>query len=377
MNIRITCSSCGLEIPYQSGNWRCPRCSSTLKIDYVVSESGFRKEKLSGRSLTMWRYRELIPIRSENIISLGEGYTKIVKAGFLEEPHVNFKLDYLSPSGSFKDRGSSVAITHAKEIGAEAIVEDSSGNAGSSISLYSSAAGLKSRIYVPKDAPENKRDFMRLFGAEVMETQSREKAFQLAVSFLSEGEYYVGHLWNPFYIEGMKTMAFECVEQLNWSSPDYVITPVASGTLLLGLYKGFNEFMDLGLTDKVPVIIGVQAEGYAPIYESFTGVKMKWAGKSLLADALRVCNPPRLREIVDALRRSGGKMIVVNDGEILESLKIGFKKGFFIEPSSATAIAAYKRFLEEGFFRKGEKILIPLTGSGFKAMDKLRTLKLT
>lgn len=374
MKTRIKCPKCGLEVPYDSKVWRCPRCSSALKIDYEVLESGFKKEKLITRCSTMWRYKELIPIKDRNVISLGEGFTGLMRAKFVKDVYI--KMEYLSPSGSFKDRGSSVAITHAREVKAKNVVEDSSGNAGSSVALYSSAAHMKCKIYVPKDAPENKKSLIGLLGAEMIEAQSRGEAQRLATSLLNESEYYIGHLWNPFFIEGMKTIAFETAEQLNWGVPDYAIVPIASGSLLLGLHKGFRDLLEIGLTDSIPIMIGVQAEGFAPVYENLINSKVKWERKSLLADALRVSEPPRLNEIIDVLKKEKGEIVVVNDEDIIKSLMIAIKNGFFIEPSSATAIAAYQHLLSEGFFRRGEKILIPLTGSGFKAMEIFHMLKM-
>ncbi|RLG58515.1 threonine synthase, partial [Candidatus Geothermarchaeota archaeon] len=249
-------------MPFDSRSWSCPKCGAPLKIELNLDKIAFKKSSLVNRVRSIWRYKELIPVKTKDVVSLGEGFTKIIRRRVFGAL-TYLKLEYLSPSGSFKDRGSSVAVTHAREIGAKTLVEDSSGNAGSSVALYALSAGLKARIYVPKDAPENKRMIIRIFGAQVVECRSREEASSRAVHELRRDDYYIGHLWNPFFIEGMKTMAFEIAEQFKWERVDCIIAPIASGSLVLGLFKGFKELEVLGLINDLPSLVGVQAEGWA------------------------------------------------------------------------------------------------------------------
>jgi len=325
-----------------------------------------------GKGYGVWRYRDVIPIDTRNIVSLGEGWTPIVERR-VQGVNVIFKLEYLNPTGSFKDRGSTVVVTRALSLNVKSVAEDSSGNTGLSIAAYGSLAGLNVRVYVPSDIPESKKAMLELYGAKVILSGTRGDAARRVIEELGEDDYYIGHTWNPFFIEGTKTIAYEICEQLDWSLPDIVITPVASGTLLLGFYKGLMELYEAGLINSIPRIIGVQAEGYTPIYNSLYGRERK-GGKSSLADALRVPKPPRLHEIVSAIRRTGGDAIVVSDSEITIALGRLIRMGFLVEPSSATVLAALSKALNEGIIDKGERVLLPLTGSGLKMINKLYKL---
>jgi threonine synthase len=313
-------------------------------------------EKLPG----LWKFRKVLPFQ-EDPVSLGEGGTPLLGSN-ANGSGPFFKLEYLSPTGSFKDRGAAVSLTRAKAIGAGRVVEDSTGNAGIAASSYSARAGLKARIYVPRDAPMAKKVLIGACGAEVVETTDRREASARAVAELREGDLYIGHTWDPFYIEGMKTVAFEVFEY----NFDTVIVPVASGTLLVGIFKGFSELMEMGIIRTMPMICGVQGEGCAPVYEALHG-KLTGERNSSLADGLRIEDPPRKAEILDVLRRTGGDVFTVSDGEIASSLKELYAMGIIAEPTSATVHAAYVKNRRE----LPGKVLLPLTGSGMKTVDRL------
>lgn len=368
LEVSIVCLNCGAEYGYESFPWRCVNCESPLSVSFNSMGSGFKRSVLTHRVKNMWRYKELIPVKSSTPVSLSEGFTPIASKR-IDGVKVYFKLEYLSPSGSFKDRGSSVTITQALDSKAKRVTEDSSGNAGASIALYSSVAGLRARIYVPRDAPEGKKELIRLLGAEVVEAESREDAFRRAVEELKSGDRYVGHLWNPFFVEGVKTMAYESIEQLGWRVTDYLIAPMSGGSILLGFQRGLSEFDELGYVDGECTLIGVQAAGYSPIHDRIHG-EPEVRVRSVLADALRVLNPPRLKELIE-LFRGRNRVVVVGDEEIKVALKELIRMGFLVEPSSATAYSAFKKLVDEGFIKAGEEALIPLTGSGLKMIDKL------
>lgn len=309
-----------------------------------------------GRS-GVWRYSGALPF-SADPVTLGEGGTPLVRAKH-EGRELFLKLEYASPTGAFKDRGAAVSVTRAVAVGAGGIVEDSSGNAGVAASAYAARAGIRARIYVPEDAPKGKKLVMEALGAEVVECPTREGAASRSVSELADWEVYIGHAWDPFYLEGMKTAAFEVFEA--GVSPDVIITPVASGTLLLGLHKGYRELLDAGLIDRMPRICGVQGESCAPIYEEIHG-KLTGVAGSRLADGLRISNPPRKAEIVDAIRSTDGDVYTVSDPEIVSALRWLLGKGIIAEPTSATALAA---FLNNKCERVGTP-MIPITGAGMK-----------
>ncbi len=317
------------------------------------------------REYSIWRYKSMLPVNPAKKISLGEGLTPVVEARF-EETTVFMKLEYLNPTGSFKDRGASVAISHALEIGVRHVVEDSSGNAGAAVAAYAAAAGLKARIYIPQDVPPYKKRLISAFQAEIVEKPTRSAAAQAAVAELGKEDLYVGHLWNPCFIEGAKTIAFEFYEQLE-KPPNAIITPAAAGTLLLGLYKGYKELEELSLVDSTPRFYAVQAAEVAPLYEAVHG-KPPLPAASSLADGLRVSNPPRLKEMAHTITSTQGNVCAVDDGEILRALKLLYRKGFLVEPTSATALAALWKLKESGEISHGERILLILTGSGLKAI---------
>ncbi|MEJ5293004.1 MAG: pyridoxal-phosphate dependent enzyme [Candidatus Methanosuratincola sp.] len=312
-----------------------------------------------GRS-GMWRYSPWLPFSSRPV-TLGEGGTPLIKSE-VAGVEIIFKLEFVSPTGSFKDRGASMSVSRAAALGARTVVEDSTGNAGVAASAYAARAGIRSRIYVPADAPNAKKALMRATGAELVECRDRSEAAERAASELGTGDFYIGHAWDPFYIAGMETVAFEVYEQ--YGIPDSILVPVASGTLLLGLYRGFRELVACGIAGRIPRIFGVQGEDCAPIYQEIHGPAPKTFGSSL-ADGLRIASPPRKREILDAINSSGGDVFVVSDPEIARSLRCLMGMGIVAEPTSATALAP----LSKNAGSLGSAVLIPITGSGIKHPD--------
>ncbi|MDK2383593.1 MAG: pyridoxal-phosphate dependent enzyme [Candidatus Korarchaeota archaeon] len=365
MEYRLTCPRCGFTSEPEPRLTRCPRCGEPLIISLVSGEP-CRPE---GRGV--WRYRCMMPspLRTASPVSLGEGGTPMLRRS-LGGVEAWLKLEYLNPLGSFKDRGVSVVATLARLMGYEALVEDSSGNTGLSTAGYAAAAGMRARIYVPRDAPQGKKQLVRLLGASLVEADTRGDAARLAEEELRAGEYHVAHTWNPWFIEGTTTIAYEAAEDASWSVPDAVVAPVASGTLFLGIYYGFERMKMLGMVDAGPPrMIAVQALGTTPIYRELHGEEPQ--GSSSLVDALRVASPPRLREIAEIIRRTGGDVIIVGDGDVMRSLRELVRGGLVVEPTSAAAHAGLVKALGEGLVERGERILVPLTGTGFKTLDTL------
>ena len=359
---QLSCTRCDRNFPLETRHWRCPTCGGPFKMRSECPPASDFKSMLDGRERGLWRYRRCLPFL-EHPVTLGEGGTPILRRRD-RNAELLFKLEYCNPTGSFKDRGASVSMTRARAIGVSRVVEDSTGNAGIAASAYAAKAGIRARIYVPSDALPAKKALIRAFGAEVVECSSRKEAALRATSELAEGELYMGHAWDAFYIEGMKTVAFEIYE--SGFKGDSVILPVASGTLLLGLYKGFGELVEMGFLDKIPRIYAVQGEGCAPLYEALHG-ELSGDRRSQLADALKIEDPPRKEEILQAIKRTGGDAFTVSDPEIATATKELYGFGILAEPSSATAYEAYKKNREA----LGGRIIIPVTGTGLKAIDRL------
>ncbi|MEM1573746.1 MAG: pyridoxal-phosphate dependent enzyme [Candidatus Methanomethylicaceae archaeon] len=358
MVFKLFCKECGRDYPLNTNKWRCTSCKKPFNLITELPKCNRFDELIDKSKRGLWRYKSLIPF-SEDPVSLGEGGTPTIK---IKDERIILKLEYFSPTGSFKDRGASVSLSRAKWMGVRSIVEDSSGNAGIAAAAYAAKANIKARIYVPKDAPLAKRIIIHACGAEVVECESRRDASIKAVSELKENELYIGHTWDAFYIEGMKSIAFELFEE--GYIPDAVLIPVASGTLLLGLFKGFIELNEMGFLDRIPIFYAVQGEEYAPIYEAIHG-PIEGIRKSSLADGLRIEDPPRKSEILNVIKATSGDVFIVNDDEIIEALKELYRRGIVVEPTSATAYAAFKKT------RGMDNVLIPMTGTGIKTIDKL------
>ncbi len=318
----------------------------------------------------MWRYREAIPIRHDtSVLSLGEGFTP------LERIEVNggralIKVDYLFPTGSYKDRGATVLISKMKEWGAKKVVEDSSGNAGSAVAAYCAKAGIKCDIYVPHHTSPGKLVQIEAYGATVIKVEgSRERTAERAMMAAS-GNAYASHCWNPFFLHGTKTFAFEIWEQMGWRTPDTVVLPVGHGTLFLGSHIGFKELKEAGLIKKIPRLVAIQSASCAPLYQAF---KEGWQEirsiekRETVAEGIAIAEPVRGRQILEAIRETDGEILVVTEKEIMAALKAIGRKGHFIEPTSAATIAGLRQYLRRG---RREVVVSTLTGMGLKSATK-------
>ncbi len=338
----LRCPGCGQEVSPLSPINTCPRCGEPLFLE-VDSDEIVREGA-----------RSLVP-RSLKKVSLGEGETPLIERGeFL------LKLEFLNPTGSFKDRGASLTISRALLAGWGAVVEDSSGNAGIAVAAYAARAGIRARIYAPADAPQGKLRLIRAFGAEVVTAKTRDEAHRAALE--DKSGVYVGHVVEPLFIEGMKDVALELLR--SGERFDAIVVPVASGSLFLGLYKGFEELARLGLADGVPTMVPVEACGYVKLsgYLKTVELACEEGGKSLLADALRLTAVPRLRQIASMAARVSPYAIVVGDESIGRALRELYSMGLPVEPASAAVYAAAKYVARD----IGGRVVVPLTGSGLK-----------
>ncbi len=366
----IKCLRCGEKLSLKTWVWKHDVDGGTLLVKYRnIEKTGFSK-LLFREYMDIRRYANLLPITFRYLNTAPIGFTPIVSKRF-RGVNVFFKLEYLLPSGSFKDRGALISTAKAKELKVREVVEDSSGNAGIAFSLYSLLYNMKAHIFIPADTPSGKKALLKSLNAEVHEVRgSREEVNRVAIDFANTyGRAYVGHWWNPFFIEGVKTLAYEIHEQVGMDNIGSIIVPTSSGSLLLGMFKGIMELKIMGEISNIPKLIAVQASGYAKLcYELGYGMG---AEKSKLADGLRIVNPPRIGEMVSAIRETKGTCYYVTDEEIVEGLKKLWGMGFLIEPSSAVVYAALKKAISEKNIEKGENTVIVLTGSGTKMLEKI------
>ncbi|RLE73285.1 MAG: threonine synthase [Thermoprotei archaeon] len=369
-SFKLLCPKCGKEYSLKSKIWKCS-CGNFLDILTVIEESVDYFERIKNRIHSMWRYWELLPIDKKYLISIGEGWTPIIAKDY-RNITLYFKLDYLNPTGSFKDRGASALISHLTSIGINEIVEDSSGNAGAAIAAYSAAAGIKCRIYVPEKAPKAKILQIRSYGAEVVRVGGNREQVNKEALKAAEKSFYAGHLWNPFFTEGLKTIVYESFEQIG--GVDAVIIPVGSGGLALSICKGFKDLLSMGAIEEMPRIYGVQAEGFTAVYQILHPNYKTRKPEKILADGIAVPDPPRKHQIADEIKKTGGDIVVVNNEEIIRALNRLAKWGLFVEPTSATILSAFEKLRDKGILKPKEKVLMPLTGFGLKAADKLLNL---
>ena len=321
--------------------------------------------------MSLWRYREALPIDAEtDLVTLGEGMTPLIPLD-IDAPEHLVKLDYLCPTGSYKDRGASVLLTHLKALGVESVVEDSSGNAGAAIAAYSARAGIRCTIYCPESTSKGKLKQISAYGAELQLVPGNRMATTEAVKLAAETTCYASHNWHPFFLEGTKTLAYEIVEQLGWRAPTHVICPVGFGSIYLGLFIGFRELQAQGIIEDMPRLLGVQPDVCCPIYNAYLEkatsiLRMQQTGETL-AEGITAELPIRSDTVLEALRFTNGAFITVNDTDIKSGIKTLAIKGIYVEPTSAVVIKAYQKFQRENIIQKGDLTVSILTGIGLKA----------
>ena len=369
MSSQLICVNCSADYPISEPIWRCRQCGSLLDIQF---EPVIDPVKIRGRSSSLWRYREAIPIeRDESIVSFGEGFTPLLEVNFGGRP-VLVKQDYLFPTGSYKDRGASVLISKMKELGVGQCVEDSSGNAGCAVAAYCARAGIACDIYVPFDTALAKLAQIQLYGAGLVRIPGSREDTARAVMAAAEAHYYASHSWNPFFFQGTKTFAYEVCEQFGWKAPDVVILPAGNGTLVLGAWIGFEELRRAGIIERSPRLVAVQSENCAPLAKSWAQNLPEIPAiqkKDTLAEGIAIAEPIRGVQIVKAVRQSGGEFMTVSDPEIRSSIKNLARQGFYIEPTAAVAAAGVSKYLS--VHSQPELVVSVFTGSGLKTTEKM------
>jgi threonine synthase len=367
---KLFCPNCRRFYPIHAKIWRC-ECGSFLDLEF---KPRFVIKKILERDVTLWRYREALPIlRDENVLSMREGFTPLEEMDFNGHRGL-LKIDYLFPTGSYKDRGATVLISKMKELGIKKIIEDSSGNAGSALAAYCARARIGCEIYVPHATSSGKLVQIQAYGATLRRVDgSREKTAQRAMAAASR-ICYASHCWNPFFLHGTKTFAFEIWEQMGWKAPDVLVIPVGHGTLLLGAYIGFKELKEAGMVQRIPKLVGVQSALCGPLYRAF---KKGWretqpiVKRETIAEGIAIANPVRGRQILEAIRETDGMVLAVTEKEIEVAMKEMGRKGHFIEPTSAATIAGLKKYLKDFNNQNKQIVVSTLTGMGLKATGKI------
>lgn len=365
--MRLRCHRCRREQPFDATQYQCS-CGGILEI---VGGPAFRLTEVQEAEHSVWRYRSALPLpESAEAVTLGEGWTPLVEARWADRP-IDLKLESLNPTGSFKDRGAALLVAALKDAGVKQVVEDSSGNAGAALSAYAARAGLRATVYVPAHASPVKQQQIAVYGAAVIAVPgSRSAAADAVRDAVEQGAVYASHAYSPLYAHGMKTIAFELWEQCGWCAPGSIVVPVGHGGLLLGLDMGFDELMAAGLLERRPQIVGVQSRVCAPIARAWetgaTRVEPVQEGDTV-AEGVRIAAPPWGRQVLAAVRRSAGTVLTVSDGETIAAQKELAHLGFYVEPTSALAVAALNHLDGSGEYELRRPIVVILTGSGFKS----------
>jgi threonine synthase len=351
----LRCSRCGKTYP-ETFRLRCD-CGGTL----FVEREHFNFLGSLAPYLDVRRYINFLPLSGNILPPPVPAITPTVELQ-VDPVTAFFKLDYLQPSGSFKDRGTWVTVAKMMEEEIDEVVIDSSGNAALSMALYALPARIRVHAFVSYDARPEKTAFLQRLGAVVHFIDGdRMEVHGKAIEFAErEGITYVGHWLNPYFIEGTKLIAYEAYEQVD--VPDYAFAPTGSGTLLLGLWKGFRELREMGEINDLPRLVAVQAEGYESLCE-------RSVMKNRLADGIAIPEPPRKIDMLRALKETNGLCVSVSEAETREALDWLINAGFLVEPTSAVVLAGLWKLVDSGEIAPGSKVLLPLTGSGLKLTE--------
>lgn len=381
----LKCITCGKEFNRAAIDYTCPDCGpmrGTLEILYDYDRAADQlthKSLQQNQGFSHWRYLPLLPLENEKFIQpLAVGWTPVYAAKSLAEKFGIKKLwikdDGRNPSASYKDRASSVAVVKALEKKARVITAASTGNAASSLAAFTAVAGLETIIFVPHDAPKAKLAQLLLFGAKVLRVNGTyDDAFDLCCAAAEKwGWYNRSTAINPYLGEGKKTGAFEICEQLNWQVPDYVFVAVGDGCIFQSLWKGFKEFKQIGLIERTPKLIGVQAEGAAPLVAAFEAgaESAEPVATNTFADSISVGVPRDQVKALKAVRESGGRFIAVSDAEIKKAIAtLAGSAGVLAEPAGATSMAGLMNLTQTSFVPSDASAVVLVTGNGLKDID--------
>jgi len=378
INFYLKCIDCGADYEPNQVIYNCGRCGGLLSIEYDFPRT-LRNldESWKKRALSVWRYEELLPIeRKENKVSLGEGGTSLNRCLRLSEnlglKNLYVKNEGENPTGSFKDRGMTVGVTKALELGMMKVACASTGNTSASLAAYAARAGLECVVLIPSGKVAfGKLTQAIIHGAKVIQVRGNfDEALNIVRKICLSYPIYLLNSLNPFRLEGQKTTAFEIRDQLGGRIPDKIVVPVGNAGNISAIWKGFMELRELGLTEDAPQMIGVQAEGAAPIVDSLRkGLsEVQFVDNpETVATAIRIGSPVNWKKAVRALKESRGLVEKVSDEEILEAQRLlAQKEGLFVEPASAASIAGLIKLVRRGLINKDELVVCILTGHGLK-----------
>ncbi|HEV7799817.1 MAG TPA: pyridoxal-phosphate dependent enzyme [Burkholderiales bacterium] len=342
----------------------------------ITTLPGIGRDDIDSGVRSIWRYRASLPVRIEQPVSLGEGCTPIIEKPWGALSPL-FKLEWFNPTSSFKDRGAAVMISFLKQLGIDSILEDSSGNGGAAVAAFGAAARMKVRILVPESTSQSKTAQIKAYGAQIQLVPGPREATENEAIRQAESTFYASHNWHPFFLQGTKTLAYEIWEDLGFKAPDNIVIPSGAGSNVLGCHIGFSELLAAGQIAKLPRLFAAQPQNCSPIDASFKAGADDYVPvevKPTIAEGTAIKRPIRMREMLSAIRQSGGQTVAVPEDRIVAAIKKLGESGLYAEPTSATAAAALDTLHEAGVIHPRETTVVLLTGSGLKSTAFMTTL---
>ncbi|MES2564839.1 MAG: threonine synthase [Pseudomonadota bacterium] len=364
--------STGATYPIDIPRWRA---DDGGYLNLTLSR-GLRRHEIRTDRHSVWRYAAAIEVDEAHAVTLGEGWTPMIK-GEWHGSQTHFKLEFTMPTGSFKDRGMTVLVSYLKSCGIERVLEDSSGNAGASLSAYAAAAGIRCRILVPESASYPKIAQIAACGADVLTIRGSRQDVADAAERMSTDIFYASHNWVPFFVEGTKTLAYELWEQLGFNAPDNLVTPLGYGSNVLGCLRGFEELLRNGEIHRMPRVFGVQAANCAPYHAAYTAQEdhlVPCEITTTIAEGIASSKPTRVKEVLEGVRECGGEIVGVSEAQIVNALRDLAAKGLYVEPTSAAGAAGLTQLIQSGAIKAHETTVMVLTGSGLKASQRIGEL---
>lgn len=362
--MNLYCARCGSREPPLTTRWRCT-CGQPFMLEWLPP---LRPQAISHEHEGMWRYRHWLPLLDGEPVTMGEGGTSLLLEDW-EGLRVGFKLEFLSPTGSFKDRGTSLLVSFLRSWGIREVVDDSSGNAGASLAAYGARAGLCVRIFAPAHTSPAKRAQIEVYGAEFVPVQGpRHKATEAALEAVAAGAHYASHAYNPLFVEGVATWAYEVLEALDWRPPDNWVCPAGNGSLIVSAYLVLKRAQASGIVERLPRLFAVQAAGCAPLWQAWQNrledAPVVTAGTTV-AEGIAVTRPALGSYVLQAVRETGGAVVTVEDSDILAARQALARRGLYVEPSAAAGVAALRQIRQ--WIEPGSLTVLPLTGHGLKS----------
>jgi len=382
----LRCRECGREYEI-APVYTCEWCFGPLEVtyDYDAITASLSRERIAAGPASIWRYADLLPVDRGHAVDLGAGFTPLVRADRLAAAlglgEVWVKNDTLNPTNSFKDRVASVALSKALEFGFKTAACASTGNLANSVAAHAARAGLRSYVFIPSNLERAKVVTTAVYGGNVVAINGNYDDVNRLCAELA-GTYrwaFVNVNVRPFYAEGSKTLAFETAEQLGWEAPDHVVVPVASGSLLTKIRKGFDELHKVGLLDREPAVrvSGAQALGCSPVATAWRDGSdtIRPVKPDTIAKSLAIGNPADGYFALDAVRQTEGGLAAVSDGEVVEGIRLLARtEGIFAETAGGVTVASLKRLAEEGVVGRDERVVVYITGLGLKTLDAVETV---